>query len=57
MNKLERVIPDFKQLLVSRSYMLKMMVEKVFTKKEIHGKGKRMQAYTQAINSYKHKLK
>jgi hypothetical protein len=33
MSKLERINPDFKALLASRSYMLKMLVEKVFTKK------------------------
>ena len=57
LSKLERVTPDFKQLLAARSYLLKMMVEKVFTKKEIQGKGKRSQAYGQAITAYKHKRK
>jgi len=33
MSKLERITPDFKSLLATRSYMLKMLVERVFTKK------------------------
>ena len=50
MSKLQRINPDFKALLASRSYMLKMLVEKVFTRKEVLGKGKRANAYMTAIS-------
>jgi hypothetical protein len=33
LSKLERITPDFKTLLATRSYLLKMLAEKVFTKK------------------------
>jgi hypothetical protein len=33
MSKLERIVPDYKNLIASRSYMLKMLVEKLFTKR------------------------
>lgn len=49
MSKLEKINPDFKALLASRSYMLKMLVEKVFTRKEIVGKGKRANAFLSII--------
>lgn len=45
MSKLEKINPDFKSLMASRSYMLKMLVEKVFTRREIVGKGKRANAF------------
>jgi hypothetical protein len=57
MSKLERINPDFKALLASRSYMLKMLVEKVFTRREVLGKGKRANAYTTTINEYKQMMK
>jgi hypothetical protein len=57
MSKLERINPDFKTLLATRSYMLKMLVEKVFTKKEILGKGKRAAAYTSVLAEYKRIMK
>lgn len=50
MSKLERITPDFKSLLASRSYMLKMIVEKVFTKKEVQGKGKRANLFLNTIS-------
>jgi len=33
MSKLQRINPDIKSLLSARSYMLRMLVEKVFTRK------------------------
>jgi hypothetical protein len=44
-----RVKPDLKGLVSARSYMLKMLVEKVFTKKELCGKGKKAKILQQVI--------
>ena len=57
MSKLEKINPDFKSLLASRSYMLKMLVEKVFTRKEIVGKGKRANAFLFIISDYRKMMK
>ena len=57
MSKLERIKPDIKSLLSSRSYMLKMIVEKVFTRKEIVGRGKRAVAYANTIAEVKKQMK
>lgn len=57
MSKLERITPDFKSLLATRSYMLKMLVERVFTKKQILGKGKRGAAYANTLAQYKQMMK
>ena len=53
MSKLERIIPDFKAMLTNRSYLLKMLAEKVFIRKELVGKSKRSQAYAAVIAAYK----
>lgn len=50
MNKMERKTPDYKPLIAARSYMIKMLVEKLFTRKEITGKGKRATAYSNIIS-------
>ena len=57
MSKLERIVPDIKSLLSSRSYMLKMIVQRVFTKKQITGKGKRSSAYAATIAEVKKLMK
>jgi hypothetical protein len=57
MSKMERISPDIKGLLSSRSYMLKMLVEKVFTRKEFVGKGKRANAYNATIAEVKREMR
>ena len=50
-----RVKPDLKGLVSARSYMLKMLVEKVFTKKELCGKDKKAKIFQHIIaESKKH---
>ncbi len=57
MSKLERINPDVRSLISSRSYMLKMLVEKIFTRREVLGKSKRAVAYTQTISEVKKLMK
>lgn len=45
MSKQARIKPDIKGLISSRSYMLKALVEKVFTRKQLWGKGKKANVY------------
>lgn len=56
LSKLARIAPDMKSLLSSRSYMLKLLVEKVYTRKEVWGKGKRANAYAAVLASEKKTL-
>ena len=51
MSKQARIKPDIKGLISSRSYMLKALVEKVFTKKQLWGKGKKANVYAAILNS------
>lgn len=50
LSKMARLKPDMKSLVSARSYMLKMLVDKVFTCKEIWGKGKRAKALSNIIS-------
>ena len=45
MSKLARLKPDLKALISSRSYMLRSLVQKIYTKKELWGKGKKANVY------------
>ncbi len=45
-----RIKPDTKNLVSARNYMLKMLIEKVYTTKEIWGKGKRARAFGNIMN-------
>lgn len=44
-NKLVKIKPDLKKLINSRNYMLKGLVEKVYTKKQLWGRGKKINAF------------
>lgn len=50
LSKMARLKPDMKGLVSARNYMLKMLVDKVYTSKEIMGKGKRAKAFTHILN-------
>lgn len=50
MSKLAKIKPNTKQLIAARSYMLKMLVEKVFTRRELIGKTKKARLYTAILN-------
>jgi hypothetical protein len=43
--------------MASRSYVLKMLIEKVFTRRELVGKGKRAASYLSIISDYRQLLK
>lgn len=45
MSKVARLKPDMKALISTRSYMLRSLVKKVYTKKELWGRGKRASVY------------
>ena len=53
LSKLARLPPDVKRLVSSRSYMLKTLVEKIYTRKEVWGKGKRATAYAAILAAQK----
>lgn len=50
MSKVARLKPDLKALISTRSYMLKSLVEKVYTKKELWGRGKRASVYASILS-------
>lgn len=51
-SKLARLKPDVRGLLSSRSYMLKNLVEKIYTKKQLWGRGKRANTYAHILAQY-----
>lgn len=53
MSKLARLKPDLKTLISTRSYMLKALVEKIFTKKQLWGKGKKAGVYATILAAQK----
>ena len=48
-----RVAPDMRSLISSRSYMLKALVEKIYTRKELWGRGKRANTYATILLNYR----
>ncbi len=57
LSKLARINPDVSKLITSRSYLLKMLVEKIFTRREILGRGKRATTYANILTTYHTKMK
>lgn len=48
-----RIVPDTKKMLISRDYLLKMIVDKVITKGELYGRGKRARQYSILLDRFK----
>lgn len=52
-SKTERIVPDTKKMLISRDYLLKMIVDKVITKGELFGRGKRARQFSLLLEKAK----
>ena len=54
-SKMGRVKPDMRSLISSRSYMLKALVQKIYTRRELWGKGKKANTYAAILANYRSK--